>query len=46
MPRDDDYTMNHTAGVFLFHADGQFGGIIDFHEDRSIAIPKIRRILT
>ena len=46
MPRDDDYTMNHTAGVFLFRADGQFGGIIDFHEDRRIAIPKIRRILT
>ena len=43
---DGDYTMNHTAGVFLFHADGRFGGIIDFHEDRRFAIPKIRRILT
>ena len=43
---DGDYTMNHTAGVFLFHPDGSFGGIIDFHEDRRFAIPKIRRILT
>lgn len=41
-----DYTMNHTAGVFLFRPDGGFGGTIDFHEDRRFAIPKIRRILT
>lgn len=40
-----DYTMNHTAGVFLFRADGSFGSIIDFHEDRSFALPKIRRVL-
>lgn len=46
LPRDGDYTMNHTAGVFLFAADGQFTSIIDFHEDRRFAIPKIRRILT
>ena len=47
IPTDDgDYTMNHTAGVFLFHPDGSFGGIINFHEDRRFAIPKIRRILT
>jgi len=46
IPRaDGDYTMNHTAGVFLFHPDGRFGGIIDFHEDRRFAVPKIRRIL-
>lgn len=47
IPTDDgDYTMNHTAGVFLFRPDGSFGGIIDFHEDRRFAVPKIRRILT
>lgn len=46
VPRDDgDYTMDHTAGVFLFYADGRFASIIDFHEDRRFAIPKIRRIL-
>ena len=46
MPRDGDYTMNHTAGVFLFRADGRFGGIFDYHEDRRFALPKIRRVLT
>lgn len=46
LPRDGDYTMNHTAGVFLFDADGRFTTIIDFHEDRRFAVPKIRRILS
>lgn len=46
VPRDDgDYTMDHTAGVFLFHPDGRFASIIDFHEDRRFAVPKIRRTL-
>ncbi|TBN43674.1 SCO family protein [Paracoccus subflavus] len=46
VPREgEDYTMNHTAGVFLFHRDGRFGGIVDFHEDRRYTIPKIRRML-
>jgi len=45
LPKDGDYTMNHTAGVFLFHDDGRFASIIDFHEDRRFALPKIRRIL-
>ena len=44
--RDGDYTMDHTAGVFLFRADGRFASIIDFHEDRRFALPKIRRVLT
>ncbi|MCA0273831.1 MAG: SCO family protein [Proteobacteria bacterium] len=46
VPRDDgDYTMDHTAGVFLFYADGRFASIIDFHEDRRFALPRIRRTL-
>lgn len=45
VPQGDDYTMDHTAGVFLFRADGRFGGIIDYHEDRRFALPKIRRLL-
>ncbi len=46
VPRDGgDYTMNHTAGVFLFDADGRFASIIDYHEDRRFALPKIRRVL-
>lgn len=44
VPGDDgDYTMDHTAGVFLFNADGSFANIIDYHEDPAFAVPKIRR---
>ena len=42
----EDYTMDHTSGVYLFQADGSFANIIDFHEDRAFAVPKLRRILT
>jgi protein SCO1 len=45
IPQGDRYTMNHTAGVLLFRADGRFGGIVDYHEDRRLAVPKIRRLL-
>ena len=45
IPQGDRYTMNHTAGVLLFRADGGFGGIVDYHEDRRLAVPKIRRLL-
>ena len=41
----DDYTMNHTASVFLFDAKGQFASTIDYHEPREFAVPKIRRVL-
>ena len=40
-----DYTVDHTAGVLLFRADGSSGSIIGYHEDRTFALPKIRRIL-
>ena len=40
-----DYTMNHTASVFLFDAEGQFTTMIDYHEPREFAVPKIRRAL-
>lgn len=40
-----DYTMNHTASVFLFDAAGRFSGTIDYHEPREYAVPKIRRVL-
>lgn len=42
---DGDYTMNHTAGVFVFDATGKWKSIIDFHEPREYAVPKIRRAL-
>lgn len=40
-----DYTMDHTAGVFLFNAEGRFVTVIDYHEIREAAVPKIRRAL-
>ncbi|MFN3261295.1 MAG: SCO family protein [Pikeienuella sp.] len=40
-----DYTMNHTAGVFLYDAAGRFVSIVDPHEPRDVALPKIRRAL-
>ena len=41
-----DYTMNHTASIFLFGANGEFVTMIDHHEPREFAVPKIRRALT
>lgn len=40
-----DYTMNHTASVFLFNGAGNFVSTIDIHEPREFAEPKIRRAL-
>ncbi len=40
-----DYTMNHTASVFLFDAEGRFVSTIDYHEPREFAVPKIRRAM-
>lgn len=45
MREDGDYTMNHTAGVFQFDKTGRFVSIIDYHEPREFAVPKIRRAL-
>lgn len=38
-----NYTMNHTASVFLFDATGYFVSAIDYHEPKEFAVPKIRR---
>jgi protein SCO1/2 len=40
-----DYTMNHTASVFLFDTAGRFVSTIDYHEPRDFAVPKIRRAM-
>lgn len=39
------YTMDHTSSVFLFDAKGEFVTMIDYHEPREVAVPKIRRAL-
>lgn len=39
-----DYTMNHTAGILLFDADGAFSGVADYHDDPANALAKLRRL--
>ncbi len=40
-----DYTMNHTASVFLVNAQGGFEGTIAYQEATSTAVAKIRKLL-
>lgn len=40
-----EYTMDHTAGVFLMSADGRFIGTLDMHEPRETQIAKLRRLI-
>lgn len=40
-----DYTMDHTATVYLMRADGSFAGTIAFGENPDIALEKIRNLL-
>ena len=42
---DQTYTMDHTAGVFIYDAAGRFVSMIDLHEPKENAVPKIRRAL-
>ena len=39
---DEDYTMNHTASVLLLDENGKLSRTIDYHEERSVAVKKIR----
>lgn len=47
VPSDDgsDYTMNHTASVFLVDRKGQFFGTIAYQEPIETALAKIRRLI-
>jgi protein SCO1 len=40
------YTMDHTAGVFLIRGGGSFGGILDMHEPRETRLEKLRRLVS
>lgn len=42
---DDDYTMDHTASVFLMKADGSFIGTIAYQENEDTIIKKLKRLL-
>ena len=46
VPLDDgDYTMDHTASVFLMDSKGDFKGTIAYAENPEIAFEKIRRLV-
>lgn len=40
-----DYTMDHTATVYLMHGDGSFAGTIAYQEDADTAVAKLRRLI-
>lgn len=41
-----DYTMDHTAAVYMLDPQGRFVGLINFQEETAKAMTKIRRLLT
>lgn len=42
---DGDYTMDHTASIFLLDKNGNFEGTIAYREDTATALGKIRKLL-
>ncbi len=42
---EDDYTMDHTAGVLMFDRAGEFSGTLDLHEPRDVTLAKLRRLI-
>lgn len=41
----DAYTMDHTAGVILMDAKGEFAGKLDMHEPRDTTMAKLKRLI-
>ncbi|WP_306228697.1 SCO family protein [Mangrovibrevibacter kandeliae] len=44
VPQGDDYTMDHTASVFLLDAEGRLKGTIAYGEDQASALDKLERL--
>ncbi|WP_075292238.1 SCO family protein [Pararhizobium arenae] len=42
---DGDYTMDHTASVFLLDANGRFSGTIAYGENPDVAVKKLENLL-
>jgi protein SCO1/2 len=40
-----DYTMDHTATVYLINADGSFAGTIAYNENPDVALEKLRKLI-
>jgi protein SCO1/2 len=45
IPGGDDYTMDHTASVFLLNSKGQFEDIIAYQDDDATALKKLKKLL-
>lgn len=43
--QDGNYTLNHSAGVFLFRKSGEFQGTIDREESDGVALEKLKMLL-
>lgn len=43
--QDGNYTMDHSAGVYLYDAKGQFRSTLDPHEEDAIALQKLRLLI-
>lgn len=41
---DGGYTMDHSAGVYLYDAKGAFVGTLDLHEDDGVVLAKLARL--
>ena len=42
---DGDYTMNHTASIFMMDGKGQFVGTIAYEEQADIRLAKLKRLI-
>jgi protein SCO1/2 len=40
-----NYTMDHSASVYMFDADGRFAGTIAYQEPEDEVLPKIRKLI-
>jgi protein SCO1/2 len=44
-PNGPDYTMNHSASVFLLDGKGRFVGTIDYGESPDVAVQKLKNLI-
>ncbi|BBC72061.1 electron transporter SenC [Altererythrobacter sp. B11] len=45
VPEGDDYTIDHSAGVYLMDAKGKLRSMIDYQEDDEAALAKLRNLI-
>ena len=43
--KGDDYTIDHTASVYLMDAEGKLRSTIDYHEDPKTSLAKLERLV-